>query len=164
MAVVTVYSTAKIDEFINAGVVGAAFVSGNLVLTLGDGSTVDLGPVISAVANSSETVKGVVELATDVETQTGTDATRAVTPFGLASRVASDTAKGMVELATSAEVLTGTDATRAVTPAGVGGRLYSVQLHNGSAYVDTASTKVYIGPTDPGSVPNGSIWFDTTGI
>jgi hypothetical protein len=36
--------------------------------------------------NASTSVRGIVELATSAETQTGTDATRAVTPDGLAAR------------------------------------------------------------------------------
>jgi hypothetical protein len=38
-------------------------------------------------ASASTTVQGIVELADNTETQTGTDATRAVTPAGLAARV-----------------------------------------------------------------------------
>jgi len=37
----------------------------------------------SSVADASDTVKGIVELATTAETATGTDATKAVTPHGL---------------------------------------------------------------------------------
>ena len=66
---------------------------------------------------ASTTATGVVELATDAETQTGTDSTRAVTPAGLASVVSSTTLRGLVELATDAEAQAGTDATRAITPA-----------------------------------------------
>ena len=68
---------------------------------------------------ASNTVIGIVELATSAETLTGTDNTRAVTPSGLQAKVASETAIGIVELATSAETLTGTDNTRAVTPSGL---------------------------------------------
>lgn len=77
-----------------------------------------------APPDASTTVKGVVELATDAETATGTDAVRAVTPAGLASlnygaapADASATVKGIVELATDAEASTGTDTVRALTPA-----------------------------------------------
>jgi hypothetical protein len=69
--------------------------------------------------SASETVQGIIELATSAEVQTGTDTVRAVTPAGLAARTATDTRTGVVELATSAEALTGTDTARAVTPAGV---------------------------------------------
>ena len=41
--------------------------------------------VLTANASASETVKGIVELATSAETVAGTDATRAVTPVGLMS-------------------------------------------------------------------------------
>lgn len=37
------------------------------------------------------------------------------------------------------------------------------KLHNGSAYVDSTSVVLYVGPTDPGAVPNGSVWIDTSG-
>lgn len=75
---------------------------------------------------ASDTVAGVVELATNAETQTGTDATRAVTPAGLQSKVsdsvsttssttiASSTA---VKTAYDAAVLAQTDATNALSDA-----------------------------------------------
>jgi predicted metalloprotease with PDZ domain len=58
-----------------------------------------------------------IELASEAETITGTDATKGVTPAGLQAKVASATAKGIVELATDAEAIAGTDADRSVTPA-----------------------------------------------
>lgn len=212
MAVVTVYTSDKVDELVLGTVVGAAITSGHLILTLHDGSTVDVGAVISAIADASDTVKGIVELATDAETATGTDTTRAVTPFGLAALVASTTAKGIVELATTTETTTGTDAVRATTPAGVkavadtkqpldsdlttiaaltpsngdfleytsgawanrtptqagstlstSGSLPIVWYTSGSTYASVAGPAIYVGPIDPGTPPNGSIWFDTTG-
>ncbi|MBP0633294.1 hypothetical protein [Cupriavidus sp. AcVe19-1a] len=71
---------------------------------------------------ATTTVKGVVELADNAETQAGMDVTRAVTPAGLASRTATATRTGLVELATDAEAQTGTDTTRAVTPANLSAR------------------------------------------
>lgn len=76
------------------------------------------GTAIS-ISAASDTASGIVELATNAETQTGSDAARAVTPAGLQSKTASETAIGLVELATTAETTTGTDTTRAVTAAGV---------------------------------------------
>lgn len=76
-------------------------------------------------SDASETVKGIVELATQAETNTGTDDVRAITPLKFATRLAavvvdaSATVKGIVELATDAETTTGTDTTRATTPANV---------------------------------------------
>jgi len=46
--------------------------------------TVTTGDVDAVVTDASDTAKGKVELATTAETNTGTDATRAVTPDGLA--------------------------------------------------------------------------------
>ena len=71
--------------------------------------------------DASESVKGLVELATTTEATTGADTERAVTPAGLAARTpdASITTKGLVELATNDETTTGTAGDRATTPAGV---------------------------------------------
>lgn len=81
------------------------------------------GLVVTAAAldqrKSTETLHGLVELATNAETQTGTDIYRAVTPAGLASLTASTTRSGLVELATNAETQSGADNVRAVTPAGL---------------------------------------------
>jgi len=55
-------------------------------INLLDGLTVLSGSNTGDEPNSSTSVRGIVELATSSETQTGTDATRAVTPDGLASR------------------------------------------------------------------------------
>lgn len=72
--------------------------------------------------NASTTQQGIVRLATNAETQAGTNATIAVTPAGLASRTATATRTGVVELATDAETQTGTDTARAVTPANLSAR------------------------------------------
>lgn len=76
-----------------------------------------------APPDASVTVKGLVELATDAETTTGTDTVRATTPSNVKAaidaRTASESAPGIVELATVGEATTGTDTARAVTPAGV---------------------------------------------
>lgn len=85
MASVTVYSAEKMDEILDDGVDGATITGGHLILHKRDGTTVDAGAVSgSAASDASTTVKGIVELATDVETAAGSDTVRAVTPFGLA--------------------------------------------------------------------------------
>lgn len=76
-------------------------------------------PTTTVVVAASDTAAGIVELATNAETITGTDATRAVTPASLQALTATETRDGIVELATTAEAVTGTDTARAVTPAGV---------------------------------------------
>jgi hypothetical protein len=78
--------------------------------------------IAATMVSASATVAGKVELATNAETQTGTDSERAVTPAGLTARTSTDTRTGIVELATSAETQAGTDTERAVTPAGLASR------------------------------------------
>jgi len=55
--------------------------AGHLILEKHDGTQIDVGHVADATTGA----KGMVELATDAETQAGTDATRAVTPASLFS-------------------------------------------------------------------------------
>lgn len=123
-----------------------------------------------ALPSASTTVQGKVELATDAETNTGTDTSRAMTPSNLEAwtgsaqvttvgtlasgdatgvvSAASATAQGKVELATDAETNTGTDTARAVTPANIEAWTGSAQLTttgtlasgNADAIVSAAST------------------------
>lgn len=67
------------------------------------------------VGSATEADEGVVELATNAETQAGADNTLAVTPSGLASLTATETRRGLVEKATDAEASAGTDTERYVT-------------------------------------------------
>ncbi|RWO34730.1 MAG: hypothetical protein EOS10_00035 [Mesorhizobium sp.] len=71
-----------------------------------------LAVAVTAIPDASETVKGIVELATDAEAQTGTDTARAITAANLQAVTATETRKGVAELATAAEVTTGTDTAR----------------------------------------------------
>ncbi len=77
----------------------------------------DLVDSLGTAPDANATTKGKVELATDAETITGTDDTRAVTPASLTARTSTATRTGIVELATDAEAKTGTDTARAVTAA-----------------------------------------------
>lgn len=100
-----------------------------------DGEAFNIGDMIVAKVNSASTsskadwirlevnrdqatttVLGLVYLATNAETQTGTDANKAVTPASLSSRTATETRTGIAEIATDAELTAGTDDTRIVTP------------------------------------------------
>lgn len=82
MATVTGMTAAAMEAIRDNTVVNAAFDSANhLILTKYDGTQIDAGTVGAA----SAVLAGSVELATSAETQAGTDATRAVTPAGLAS-------------------------------------------------------------------------------
>lgn len=73
----------------------------------------------AAVRAATTAVAGQVVLASNAETQAGTNATKAITPSNLEARTALTTRRGIVELATDAETQTGTDYERAVTPAGL---------------------------------------------
>lgn len=74
----------------------------------------------SALATPSETVKGTVEIATQAETDTGTDDIRYVTPLKLKNlprlQNATSLAHGVVQIATQSEVDAETSASLAVTP------------------------------------------------
>lgn len=114
------------------GLTGGGDLTADRTLTLGTPSTLTTSTTNAVTATShthaitfpvaSDTVSGIVELATDAEVQTGTDAVRAVTSAGLSSRTATETRTGVIELATAAEVQAGVDAVRAVTPAGLASR------------------------------------------
>jgi hypothetical protein len=131
------------------------------VVTLG---TVTTGNVDAVVSAADLTTAGKVELATVAETNTGTDATRAVTPDGLdgwtgSAQVATvgtvttgnvdavvsasdETTAGKIEIATQAEVDTGTDDTRAITPAKLfhsSGNYKAVNAQTGTTYTAVAS-------------------------
>lgn len=208
MAEVTVYSQAHIDAMLDQTVVGVTLSSGNLMIALGDGSTINAGYLLNSLAGSTTDYAGIIELATDTETIAGTDSIRAVTPFTLAALIATASRRGLVELSTDAENATGTDTARAVTPAGM--KTYAQPLDadltaiaglaitngsfiqatsgawaartpaqamsvmgsfglpisyysTGSGYTVVNGPGLYIGPTDPGAVANGSVWYDTTG-
>lgn len=84
-------------------VVGSSYSSGTGLTTVEvEAMTIDAGlvaveygqdptsaPKYGAYPDASEAQKGLVELASSAETQTGTDTTRAVTPAGLQSRIGS---------------------------------------------------------------------------
>lgn len=109
-------------------------ISGSATGTIAGLTTTDKSSLVAAInevdanasgapPDASTTVKGIVELATNAETATGTDATRAITPAALASlglgappSAATEAAAGIAELATQAETNTGTDDARIVTP------------------------------------------------
>lgn len=86
MATVTGLTADRMLAIEDASVVsGEIDVAGHLILTTYGGAEIDAGYSLVSVPDATDTVKGKVELATDAETATGTDATRAVTPAGLAS-------------------------------------------------------------------------------
>jgi hypothetical protein len=107
---------------ITKGAETVALNAADLVMTGLPAGSVTVGDVTFDYPQATETVKGVAELATTSEAQTGTDDERILTPKKLQDVTATETRKGVVELATNAEVQTGTDTSRAVTPAGLAAR------------------------------------------
>jgi hypothetical protein len=88
MATVTGMTAAAINALVAGLVKDAEFdVSGHLILTLHDDSTIDAGAPTLSTPDASTTVKGIVELATSAETSALTDAVRAITPAGLATLI-----------------------------------------------------------------------------
>ena len=75
--------------------------------------------------DASTTAEGVVELATVAETVAGTNATKAVTPLGLASVAiagaadASTTTKGIIEIATNGEAAAQSSGSLALVPSNI---------------------------------------------
>ena len=99
---------------------GVAFNVGDVIVAkVNNASTSAATDWIQLEVNRDQattTVLGLVFLATNAETQTGTDTNKAVTPASLSARTATETRTGIAEIATDAELTTGTDDTRIVTP------------------------------------------------
>lgn len=83
MASVTVYSVDKIDEILNNTVVGASITDDILSLDKQDGSSIEVGPVLTSLPMATTAVAGIAELATDTETIEGVEDTKVVTPLSL---------------------------------------------------------------------------------
>jgi hypothetical protein len=72
--------------------------------------------------SATEIAEGIIQIATQAETDAGVNDTKAITPLKLANYIgfllpiASQTIAGIIEIATQLEINTGTDNTRAVTP------------------------------------------------
>jgi hypothetical protein len=86
MAEVTGLTATRMLAIEAASVVsGTVDGTGHLILTTHDGTPIDAGFVLGDAVDATDTVKGIVELATNAEVAAGTDAVRAITPAGLAS-------------------------------------------------------------------------------
>jgi microcystin-dependent protein len=119
-ALFAVYS--QTDSILIKASTSVALFALDIVIANVPAGSVTIGNATFQYPPATESVKGVAELATNSEVQTGTDAERIVTPAGLASRTATETRTGIVELATNTETQAGTDTARAVTPAGLASR------------------------------------------
>lgn len=140
---------------------------------LSDGTTWQLLSIGFVAPEATPTQSGIVRLSTDIETQTGTDATIAVTPSTLSSRTATETRTGLAEIATQTEVDTGTDDTSIVTPLKLktyvtsSPQLYHyAQIDNISSSFDgvTTSFPIAIGGTAYTPDPSGNLMVFIGGI
>lgn len=77
---------------------------------------ITFGDVTYTVAAGTTENAGIIELATEEETQAGTDAQRAVTPAGLKTLTTNTERAGLSQVATQDETNAGTDGLKAVTP------------------------------------------------
>lgn len=99
---------------------GVAFNVGDVIIAkVNNASTTLASDWVQLEVNrdqATETVLGLVEIATQTETNDGVNDTAAVTPAKLAGRTATESRTGIAEIATQAETNTGTDDARIVTP------------------------------------------------
>ena len=128
-----------------------------------------------SVSISSETVQGLVELATEAEAIAGVDKLRAVTPAGVKAAInaaklvlpnATTGQRGIIQIATQAIVNTGTDGAQAVTPVTLAGVLTPVKnsITNLDTKVNNLNFMKYTYSTSaPPAVhtayPVGHFWF-----
>ena len=143
--------------------------SAGAVTWLDNGNGLTITTTTIAVDSASDTVDGIVELATAAETTTGTDATRAITPDGLAG---SDYGKAVISILVfddSQDVTTGDGAgdvfwrvpavlngynlvavAAAVQTAGTTGTT-DIQINNVTQAADMLTTKITIDSTETDS-------------
>jgi hypothetical protein len=145
MGSVTLFNATRMQA-IEDGTVTSGLVDGqgHLILSHHDGSTVDAGKVTAEnLADASDSVPGIVRLATDAETVAGTDDDTAVTPQDLS-------AWATANRASTSEAEAGANATKLITPK----TLFDVRASN---------TETYSGVIDPawgGSGPTCPVILD----
>jgi hypothetical protein len=129
--------------------------------------------------DATTTARGLVELATDAEAQTGTDTERAITSANLQAVTATTTRKGVAELATDAEAQAGTDTARVVTPDNLGATVLgmgqawqdmSASRTHSTSYQNTTGRSIMIAIRATGSFrslqasPDNSSWADICAV
>ena len=117
----------------NAGAGVIVVSNGTNWIDLRTGATVTTAAT-SIIANASDTLAGIVQLATNAEAITGTNALKAITAASLQAKInaipalgaATTTTAGVVLLATNGEALTGTDAAKSITPAALQAKISAI--------------------------------------
>ena len=125
--------------------VSEAFLAIDIELTNINPDSITIGNTDFQLNGATETKRGIVELANEVEVQEGRDGSRVVTPKGLKTLTATADRRGLVELATVEEVAAGTDTERAVTPATLDKR---VAKEGKTGLIELATEKEVIAGTD----------------
>lgn len=129
---------------------GVVIPSGSVVMVYVDPSADETFIIGSTALQATESVSGIAELATQAETDAGSDDTRIVTPFKLANATsllqATETQKGALEIATQVETDAGSDDVRAITPAKLAGRVTSETL---AGIIELATQAEVDAGTDP---------------
>jgi hypothetical protein len=110
-----------------------------------------VGSVSTPVA--SDTVQGIVELATDAEATAGADATRAVTPANLKAALAAQAGSAT---APSAPTVGQVWIDSSTTPS-------TINVWNGTAWIPQTGATI-TSPTAPATPATGQIWIDTSVI
>lgn len=95
MGIVQVFTAARMAAIEAASVISGAVngVSGHLILTKHDGSTIDAGNVVGPAGtypHASTAAEGTVFLASDADATTGTDAAKALTPHAMQAAMVND--------------------------------------------------------------------------
>ena len=84
MATVTGLTAARMQEIIDTTIAnGYIDENGDLILVTYDSSEINAGPVLGTVPDASDSVRGIIEIATNTEAATGSDNERAITPSSL---------------------------------------------------------------------------------
>ncbi|WP_254704934.1 hypothetical protein [Pseudomonas corrugata] len=113
--------------------------------------------------DASVTQKGLVELATNAEAQSGTDALRAVTPAALASRTATESRSGMAAIATQLVVNGGVDDATIVSPKKLAQRLsvfLPIGYFSGLRMWNSPGAPATVINVDPGAAKSSDDLFD----
>lgn len=148
-------------------VTSVASKTGDVVLVKADvglanvDNTSDANKPVSSATQTALNLKA--NLASPTFTGTVAGITKSMVGLGNVDNTA-DTAKP-ISTATQTALDTKADSTTVTTLAG---RVTAVEdmtpvvlVWNGSTYVESNTARVYVGPNDPGSVPDGSVWIDT---
>lgn len=115
---------------------------------------------LGVIDDASETVKGIIQLATQVEANLGVNDTKAITAKKLKAYVAqavpdaTELVKGIIQIASNVEITDGTNTTKAVNPAQLAGAIAAFIT---SEDLPTASESV------PGIVELATVAESTTG-